>query len=34
MKIDSIDVAKASIQMAISSREDEKKLEEVYKKVE
>lgn len=32
MKIDSIDVAKASVQMAISSREDEKALEEDFKK--
>lgn len=32
MKIDSIDVAKASVQMAISSREDEKGLEENFKK--
>jgi hypothetical protein len=31
MKIDSIDVAKASIQMAISSREEEKSLEESFK---
>ncbi len=31
MKIDSIDVAKASIQMAISSREEEKDLEERFK---
>ncbi|PRR78906.1 hypothetical protein CLLI_12450 [Clostridium liquoris] len=32
MKIESVDVAKASIQMAISSREDEKMLEENFKK--
>lgn len=32
MKIDSIDVAKASVQMAISSREDEKALEESFMK--
>lgn len=31
MKIDSIDVAKASVEMAISTREDEKKLEEDFK---
>jgi hypothetical protein len=31
MKIDSIDVAKASIQMAISSREEEKDLEERFR---
>ena len=31
MKIDSIEVAKASIQMAISSREEEKDLEEGFK---
>lgn len=32
MKIDSIDVAKASVRMAISSREEEKVLEEQLKK--
>lgn len=31
MKIDSIDVAKASIELAISSREDEKDLEQRFK---
>lgn len=34
MKIDSIDVAKASIEMAISSREDERFLEQRFKEKE